>query len=531
MFPELEHFINLIVSIIIYYSHPIVILHCRRRNTSYPYLQSSKASRISRLLDMPAAHGVNGHANGSIANGDANIPVTKLLAAFVADASTQQLTPETREKVKEVIIDYIGVVVGAVDNADSTEPIYKSVLAFQGQGNSGSCTVLTKGAPHMLPQYAGLVNSAFGHSMDFDDTHAEATLHAGVTAISAAMAQAEVLGQKTTSDDFVLAISVGYEITCRIGRELGFFSYDRGFHNTSIAGIFGAVATIAVLKHLPAETIEMAFGLAGSKAAGSMQYLDNGSWNKRLHPGFAVHDAFMCVSLAEAGVIGATRIIEGKMGFLQAYSPNPNPDLQRLTGGLGTEWIWLTSSLKPFPACRMTHGFIEMSGNVNGEHNSKVLASDVKDITLSMSPSCFKLIGDPRPNKVHPNNVIDGQFSAYFQTANALVYGSATGLQAYQRLQDKDINALCDKISVKIDTSMVSFQAHMVIEWADGKVEEKAQKFPLGEAQHPFTRDKVDEKFLSLAAPVFGKGKANDIIKMIDGIEDHSVEDLLVLLR
>lgn len=76
----------------------------------------------------------------------------------------------------------------------------------------------------------------------------------------------------------MLAMALGYEITCRVGRELGFEAYHRGFHNTSTAGIFGAVAAIAALRRLPAETIDMAFGLAGSKAAGSMQYLDNGSW-------------------------------------------------------------------------------------------------------------------------------------------------------------------------------------------------------------------------------------------------------------
>ena len=475
---------------------------------------------------MAGENVVNGHTNG-----DHSTAVTKLLADFVASAKTKQLTTAIREKVKEVVIDYIGVVVGALDNADSSEPIYKAIIALQGEGNVGKCTVLGKGKPHMLPQYAGLLNSAFGHSMDFDNTHAEGTLHAGVTAISAAMTQAEILGEKASSDEFMLAISVGYETTCRIGRELGFFSYDRGFHNTGIAGIFGAVAAIAVLKHLPAETIAMAFGLAGSKAAGSMQYLDNGSWNKRLHPGFAVHDAFMCVQLAEAGVIGATRIIEGKMGFLQAYSPNPNMDFGRLVKDLGTDWIWLSSSLKPYPACRMTHCFIEISGDIHEKHNGKVSASAIKSITLRMPPPCFKLIGDPTSNKIHPVNVIDGQFSAYFQVANALTYGSATGLKAYTRLTDKDIHAICDLITVHADPDMTEFACDMQIEWKNGRTEHWKQQHPLGEVQHPFTRDKVDEKFLSLAVPVYGEKKSREVITTIDSIENHKLAELITLLQ
>jgi 2-methylcitrate dehydratase PrpD len=474
----------------------------------------------------------NGHSNCGANGNTAQPPVTKLLASFVADARPSQLTTDLREKVKEVLIDFVGVVVGALNNADSTEPIYRAILALQGSGNTGSCTVLAKGKPHMLPQYASLLNSAFGHSMDFDDTYAPGTVHAGVTAVSAALTQADLLGHTSDSEHFLLAVAIGYEVTCRIARELGYEAYSQGMHNTSTAGIFGAVSAIAFLKGLPAETIEMAYGLAGSKAAGSMQYLDNGSWNKRLHPGFAVHDAFMSVSLAEAGVIGATRIIEGKMGFLHAYSPNPNKDLHRLVAGLGTEWEWLKSSLKPYPACRMTHALIEISGNIHTAHNGgPVSPSDVDKILLTISSANFSLVGDPTPNKIHPENVIDAQFSAYYQVANALLYGSATGMQAYHKLADADIHTLCDKITVQTDDSMKQFGAKLEITRSDGQTKTVEQAFPLGEKQHPFTRDRVDEKFLSLAEPVYGKAKAADIIKLIDSIEQHSVEDLLEMLR
>jgi len=221
-------------------------------------------------------------ANGQgVAAGEGSaIPATRLLAAFVSDASTSHLTQELRQKVKEVVIDWIGVTIGALGSAESTTPIYDSILKLQGWdiGGNNACTVLGKGEARFLPQYAGLLNAALSHSLDFDDTYIDGTLHSGRTAVSAALTQAEMKASEVSPDQFMLAVAVGYEITCRIGRELGFEAYHRGFHNTSTAGIFGAVAAIAVLKNLPAKTIEMAWGLAGSKAAGSMQYLDNGSW-------------------------------------------------------------------------------------------------------------------------------------------------------------------------------------------------------------------------------------------------------------
>ena len=478
---------------------------------------------------MPSASTINGNTNG--AHHSDPLPVTKSFAAFVAETRTEQLTPQIRQKLKEVIIDYIGVIVGALDNADSSKPIYNAVLSLQGHGNSGSCTVLGMGTPHMLPQYAAMVNSALGHSMDFDDTYAEGTLHAGVTAISASLTQAELLGDKVSSEDVMLAISIGYEVTCRLGRELGYEAYSRGFHNTGTAGVFGAVAAIASLKRLSADVVEMAFGIAGSKAAGSMQYLDNGSWNKRLHPGFAVHDAFMSVALAEAGVIGATRSIEGKSGMLHAYSPSQNQDLQRLVDGLGSKWVWLESSLKPYPACRMTHGFIEMAGNLRGKQTKTATADRIRAIVLTMSPANFQLVGDPTPNKIHPENVIDAQFSAYFQVANALLYGSATGLDAYKKLSDASINAVSEKIEVNVDKGMTHFSSRIEVQWADGHQDKVFQQYPLGEAQHPFTRDKVDKKFLSLSVPVYGEEKANRIIGLVDSIEQHNIQELMALLQ
>jgi 2-methylcitrate dehydratase PrpD len=468
--------------------------------------------------------GSNQDLNGDKTNGAAKeIPVTKILSTFVATANPSMLNNALRAKVKEVVIDFIGVTAGAAKDAESTESIVKGVRALG--GDQGMNTVFLHGKT-VLPQYSALLNAAFGHSFDFDDTYAAGTLHAGVTAISAALAQAELLGTDSSSEDFMIAVSVGYEVTCRLGRELGYEAYSQGMHNTGTAGIFGAVAAISVLKRLPADMVEMAFGLAGSKAAGSMQYLENGSWNKRMHPGFAAHDAFVCVALAEAGVIGASKIIEGKLGFLHAYSPRKNKDMRLLTENLGTEWAWLASSLKPYPACRMTHGFIEMAGKMG-----EMKREGVDHITLTLNPQNYILVGDTIPNKLHPKNSIDAQFSAYYQVANAWLYGSNTGWKAYEKLNDAPLHAMCDRISVEQDASCKLFECRMKIKWKDGKEMEEALLEPLGEVSHPFTRDKVDEKFHSLADPVYGKMEAKRIIEMVDDIEKHTVVELLGLLQ
>lgn len=394
---------------------PIVLYLLTIELNRYPFLTViHDCTSMSQAMNHGTASSVAG-----------SIPATKILAQWVASASPKLLTAELRSRLRDVIADFVAVSAGAATTVNSSEPIYNAVTALA-CGATGPCTVMMKGDAKLPAHYAALLNAAFGHSMDFDDTYSPGTLHAGVSVIPTAMAQAELLGDDHSTDDFLIAIVVGYEIVCRLGRETGREAYARGFHNTSTCGIFGAMAAIAVLKHLSAETVEMAFGIAGSKAAGSMQYLDNGSWNKRLHPGFAAHDAFMSVALAEAGVIGATRSFEGTNGFLMGYSPNPKKDLKRLTTGLGHQWEFLVSALKPFPACRATHVHIEMADKLK---QTRAAAGKIKKITISLSTPNMTLVGEPLPNKIHPENVIDAQFSAYYQYAHAYLYGAAQGMR------------------------------------------------------------------------------------------------------
>lgn len=487
-------------------------------------------------------HLANGHAsNGtehSLKPGLTNsLPVTTIISEWVSAADNKVLTPSTRAKLSDLILDMVGITAAAAKTSASTPAIVAAITSLNPPG-SGTCTVATKGSNYP-PHIASLLNATFGHSLDFDDTHAASTLHPGVCAIWAAIAQAEL--SDVDVDRFLLAVSVGYELTCRLGTELGYAAYSRGFHNTSTAGVFGAVAAISVLMSLPAKTVEMAFGLAGSRAAGSMQYLDNGSHNKRLHPGFACHDAFICVALAEQGVVGATKIFEGKMGFLNAYSPNEEQDLGRLIKGLGQHWVFVETSLKPYPACRMTHGGIEAADTLASKRRSKGTASnadlvaEVKSIEVRLRTANMSLVGDRTQNKVHPVAEVDAQFSAYYQVAHSYLYGSQQGVKAYGRLQDADIHALSDKITCVVDDSdkgLLGMGSRIVVEYTDGSKEDTTMPFPLGEPEHPFKRDAIEHKFKGCAEPVYGAKQADQIIQVVNDLSQGqgSVRGLTGLL-
>src|SRR4029077_3709655 len=128
-----------------------------------------------------------------------------------------------------------------------------------------------------------LTNGTASHSIEFDDTHSGGSIHLGTAMFSVAMALVERLPE-ITSNEFLTAVVAGYEAAARISMAAQpQEQYALGFHPTPVCGVFGAAVTAAKLLALPFQPMRDAVGIAGSMAAGSMEFLAEGAWTKRIH--------------------------------------------------------------------------------------------------------------------------------------------------------------------------------------------------------------------------------------------------------
>ncbi|KIX07497.1 uncharacterized protein Z518_02150 [Rhinocladiella mackenziei CBS 650.93] len=431
---------------------------------------------------------------------------TKDFAEFVSGLRYDDLTPKAKEKLQLLLLDYIGVAAAATQLSESSASFVGCMKALNG---GGVATAVANGQTWPAP-LAAMLNGA---------------LHPGASVISAALAEAET-NAKATTEDFFTALATGYEVTCRLGVALGTGGYDLGFHNACTAGIFGAIAVIGKLRKGNANTIADAFGIAISKVSGSMQYLTNGSWNKRLHPGFAAHDAFICYTLAEAGVLGAADPIEGKFGLLNVYSSLKGPLSPRSPLPFKECGEFLSVAIKPFPACRMTHGHIELATKM-----SEGQKAGVKSITASLSKECYPIVGEPKPSKVHPKNVVDAQFSTFYQTAIAWLHGSKLGWKVYDYIQDTQVYDLLEKVKTNVNDSYKGLETSLKVEWDNRIVQEEYLKNPIGEPDNPATWDDVCTKFMSITAEVYGKERARKVCEVVDRLDTHGIHKLMDLVK
>ena len=270
---------------------------------------------------------------------------TATLAAYVANLKYEDIPENVLERAKALTLDFLGSAVRARSEAEST-PSLLGMLATLGLDGKGEATVCGDARTY-TPAIAALLNGALGHSLDFDDTHADSSLHPSAPVVPAAFAVGEIMG--SSGRDVLTAIVAGYEVCCRLGNALDPTShYAKGFHPTATAGTYGAAAAAAKLYKLSAEQIAAAFGVSGSQAAGSLQFLVNGAWNKRYQVGAAAMNGVVAASLAREGFIGATESVEGKHGLLVGYSDNAHPD--KAVADLGRVYETMKIGVKPYQA-------------------------------------------------------------------------------------------------------------------------------------------------------------------------------------
>jgi 2-methylcitrate dehydratase PrpD len=422
---------------------------------------------------------------------------TATLAGYVAGLKFEDIPPEVLDRTKVLTVDFLGSAIRARRDAESTPSLLKMLegLSLDGKGDA---TVFGD-TKTWTPAIAALLNGAFGHSLDFDDTHADSSLHPSAPVVPAAFAVGETVG--ASGRNVLTAIVAGYEVCCRLGNALDPTShYARGFHPTATAGTYGAAAAAAKLYGLSEEQIISAFGVSGSQAAGSLQFLVNGAWNKRYQVGAAAMNGVIAATLARSDFVASIESVEGKHGLLVGYSDNAHPD--KATAGLGATYETLKIGVKPYPSCRYTHAAIDAIIAMRREHN--LTPDQIKRVEIGLHRNGITLTGDAA-TKRHPRSIVGGQFSMFFTGAIALDQGRF-GWDDYDRLGDAAIDALADRFDVVQDDRLETgrkhpFGARVSITTGDG-VHERLHVDPSGEPNSFPDAQAMQQKFLTLARPV-----------------------------
>jgi len=443
---------------------------------------------------------------------------TRSLVSAVWDIRYDTLPQPVIHHAKRALLDYLACAI----SGSQSEPGRALMDYLRTADRSTDATVIGTGE-RLSTMNAALANGTHAHAYDFDDGQTKASAHAGGVIFSAVLPAAEQL--RSSARDTLLAAVVGYEVMLRISSAMHPASWSRGFHNTPIAGVFGATAGVARLLGLTVDQTVHALGHAGSFAGGLFEFLGEGADTKRVHPGKAARDGILCAEMGKRGITGPTKVLEGTHGFFRAFADG-QVKWDRLLDGIGREFSIADMYFKPYPCCRHLHAIIE--GIEGLKREQAIAAADVKRITTSL----YK-VGTKHDHR-HCDTLLDAQMSIPVAAALAIVCDDVTIHSFTREMLDRpDVRTLIERTDVRADDECERVypgdrRAIIEIELVSGAKRRIVVNNPKGESQQPMTDADLEQKLTANCAPVIGAEHCARLIRGVWDMEGLHDVDLLV---
>ena len=389
------------------------------------------------------------------------------------------------ETAPKLLIDVAGLCVAArhTDYARA---------AIAGWEASGSCTAIGH-ARTLDSAGAAFVNGTAAHGEDFDDTFEGGPVHAGAVVVPAILAVAE--REQLPGRAALLGMAVGAEVMCRASLVAPKRIHKAGFHPTAVLGALAAAAGVAAALGLPKNQFVNALGIAGSMASGIIEYLAEGSWTKRLHPGWAAQSGIRAADLARAGFTGPRTVLEGTHGFYQAFAHGSEGDWGKLLDGFGERWVSAALAFKPYACGTMTQPYVDCARRLA----KRTSLEDIAEIVCEAAEGTVHRLWEPLAAKQRPPNAYAAKFSQPYCIAAGFILGHA-GLEAFteERARDERLLTLAAKVRYEIDPHSPypdEFTGHVRVRLKDGRVLEERQPHLRGGRREPLSRADIEEKF------------------------------------
>ncbi|HEX3388037.1 MAG TPA: MmgE/PrpD family protein [Streptosporangiaceae bacterium] len=437
---------------------------------------------------------------------NASTSIAASLADWLVSTPPGDIPAEVMQDATWRLVDQIGV--GLAGVADESAQIVARLT--RQRGGTPEATVIGFGGKYPAAA-AGWTNGAIGHVTDYDDMHGVAAVHISSVAVPAALAAAEAAG--ASGLDTLAALSLGAEVALRIATGAPPHQFHhRGLHGTGVAGPFAAAAIAAKISGLGAEQATNALGMAGSRSSGLMQTLIDGSWVKRLHPGWAVEGGLTCAALAADGYTGPREVVEGTFGFFHALLHGDEQTFQfdQILDGLGSRWLLPDTTYKPWPNGVWNHASMDGAAAIVSREGLAV--ADIERIDCHVPPICIPIVCEPRAAKLNLNSPYHAKFSLQYSVAMLLINGYVSVDDYTDALLANPAYAeLAGRVFCHADEAMAPdfFPARVELTTKDGRRYVEDVPAQRGTSRNPMTPADHRAKFMANASPRLGTERAD----------------------
>jgi len=451
--------------------------------------------------------------------------VSQSLAGFAARLRLEDVPAAVSERARYLALDALGVAL-----ASSRSDFAGVALAgLQSMGERGESPVIGMGARLPLRD-AILMNGLLVHGLDYDDTYLPGSIHLCATAVPAALGLAA--HRRRSGREALAALVIGLEAGARISQAGHGHIHEAGFHPTSVCGAFSSALVAGRLLGLDGDQLVLAQGIALAVASGTVQPMQDGTWTKRFHPGWAAAGGVVSAHLAQAGYTGPAVAYEGRYGFYNVFLGAQRGQAQPSLAAeqLGERWEFPKASIKLYPACHHIHAFVNAARRIRAQFGGPVRAQDVESIRARVAAVAVPLVCEPAEEKFAPASSYIAQFSLQFAIACALVRGGfGLGELAAQVRTDETLVALARKVACEVDPDAGfpgSRTGEVVVRLRDGR-ELRVRDEILPEA--PASDEEIVAKFMENARQAVPASRARELADRVIGMDRQEDASALML--
>jgi 2-methylcitrate dehydratase PrpD len=444
--------------------------------------------------------------------------ITSPLASYIANAGATALPAAVLDKTKHHILDTLAACVSGAQLAAGERAI---AYAKAAHGPAQASVIGAKLRASVID--AAFANAIMAHADETDDSHAPSLTHPGCAVVPAALAAAEFFGRR--GDEFIRAVSAGYDVGCRVAWALGGAKLHEQSHSShAMGGVFGAAAAAGALAGFDPTRCAFLLSYAAQQAAGLTSWRRDRDHIEKafVFAGMPARNGVAAVVMVENGFTGVMDTLEGVPGLFAGY---PSSEPARAIAELGTHYYVMATTIKRWCVGSPIQAALDSTLALCAK--AAWGPDDVDRIEVELPSDGARVVdGRAMPD-------VSLQHQVALMLADRMLTFASSHDQA--RVADPVVVNLRNKVKLIARDDMVNTdpprQAKVTIFLLDGTRLFHHTRAVRGTPADPMTADEVAGKALDLMRPVLG-AKAQKLVELVFRLEHlERLDELAEFLR
>lgn len=418
------------------------------------------------------------------------------VVSYICGTSFEDLPQDVILRAKEVLADTVAVIAAGAQEKE-VRALGKRLIDPQAR----QVASLIGSTLRTEPVNAALINGTAGTFLELDEGNQFGRGHPGIHVIPAALAIAEEKG--LSGAELLTALILGYEIGTRIGIAC---KIRMSMHPHGTWGTVGAAAAVGKLigygerKMKEIITVSSSLGLATSRRT-----MLEGGTVRNVYAGVSGYMGIFAYHLVESGFTGE----KDGLGTVYGSVVSDTFDQEAMTQDLGKCFEIARNYFKMHACCRYNHGTLDALDKIVAGRALKpeeIERVDVETYSLAAQLS-----------DQDPQNMLAAKFSIPFAVATSVVHGS-TGTESFrpEAVHEPAVKELASRVFVREDPALTAMMparrpSRIRVILKSGERLEAEVFMNKGDFEDPYGAADLESKYYSLADPVWGHERAEQI--------------------